>query len=89
MAGLSLIVFPTLIAIGVAKHLSTPYENRTEESKKNFRKFIFGICLAWVGFEIMGQVEALISTVITLAGIYLCLFSGLNLFSSDEPKDKH
>ena len=35
MAGLSLIVFPALGAIGVVKYLYTPIEKRTDASKIN------------------------------------------------------
>jgi hypothetical protein len=87
MAGLSLVVFPALVAIGVVKHLATPAEKRTEEANKYFKKFIAGVLMAWVGFGTMGEIDKIISVLLALGGIYLSLFSGLNLFASDPKRD--
>ena len=83
MAGLSLIVFPMLGVIGVVKHLSTPSNKRTEKANIYFKRYLLGVALTWAGFEFKGQIDPIIVYVVALAGIYLCLFSGISLFSED------
>ncbi len=85
MAGLSMVVFPVLGVIGVVKHLSLPSEKRTDEANTYFSRYILGLFLSWIGFEIRREVDALISTIVILAGIYLCLFNGVWLFA-EKPK---
>lgn len=87
MAGLSLIVFPVLGFIGVAKHLSTPSNKRTEKSTTYFKRYLLGIFLTWIGFEFKGQLDPIIVSVVALVGIYLCLFNGIWLFGEDPIKD--
>ncbi len=86
MAGLSLIVFPALGAIGVVKYLSTPIEKRTDASKKYFKRYILGFFLMWIGFELKGEVPPIILVVMILGGFYLWFFSGVSLFSEDAKK---
>ena len=83
MAGLSLIVFPVLGVIGVAKHLSTPSDMRTDKANTFFKRYVLGVGLTWLGFEIIGQVDPIIASIVTLSGIYLCLFNGIWLFAED------
>ena len=86
MAGLSLIVFPALGAIGVVKYLCTPIEKRTDASKKYFKRYILGFILMWIGFELKGEVPPIILVVMILGGFYLWFFSGVSLFSEDTRK---
>jgi hypothetical protein len=86
MAGLSLIVFPVLGVIGVVKHLSTPNDKRTEKANTYFKRYLLGVALTWAGFELNGQIDSTIVFVMLIAGIYMCLFSGISLFSEDPIK---
>jgi hypothetical protein len=53
------------------------------------------VALTWIGFELKGQFEPILVTIIALSGIYLSLFNGIWLFnedpikkiSADNPKD--
>lgn len=83
MAGLSLIVFPVLGVIGVAMHLSTPSDMRTDKANTFLKRYVLGVGLTWLGFEITGQVDPILATIVTLSGIYLCLFNGIWLFTED------
>jgi hypothetical protein len=87
MAGLSLIVFPAIGAIGVIKYLGTPAEKRTEAAKKYFKRYALGFILMWFGFELKGELPPMILVVMTLGGFYLWFFSGVSLFSEDAKKE--
>lgn len=81
--GLSLIVFPILIAIGVVRYIHTSPSKRTELSKKYFLRFVVGVLSVFFGVLLVDIFEPLISFLLILFGFYLALFSGMDLTSQN------